>query len=97
MSLELLRSVSKKVCAIKGFVSDSLILSAEQKTAQFLLNNFDKFLKQKKTQTANDLNISQETLSRILTNFKKEKILITDKNGKLEIRDAAELEKILGN
>lgn len=95
--LELLRSVSKKVCAIEGFVSDSLILSAEQKTAQFLLNNFDKFLKQKKTQTANDLNISQETLSRILANFKKEKILITDKNGKLEIRDAAKLEKILGN
>ena len=53
------------------------------------------FLRDFKTQN----NITAKNFNNAKTaNFGKNfEILITDKNGKLEIRDAAELEKILGN
>lgn len=89
---EFLKSMSAKLCIVESFIHQNLTYTAEQKVANLLLENYEKFKNSKNTDLANELNISAETLSRTLAKFKKTKILSSDN----EILSIEKLEKILG-
>ena len=74
-SLALLKSMSNKVMLLSSLVHKETILSSEAKVADLILNETNAFSRVKNNEIASILNITPETLSRILTRFKQEGII----------------------
>ncbi|NOZ90814.1 MAG: Crp/Fnr family transcriptional regulator [Epsilonproteobacteria bacterium] len=74
-SLALLKSMTNKVMMLSSLLHKETILSSEAKVADLLLNELNIFHKMKNNEVASILNITPETLSRILSRFKREKII----------------------
>jgi len=85
-SLALLKSMSNKVMLLSSLVHKETIFSSEAKVADLILNDINTFSRVKKNEIASILNITPETLSRILTKF-KQKGIITLLNHKLNIKN----------
>jgi CRP/FNR family transcriptional regulator len=83
-SLSLLKSMTNKVMMLSSLVHKETILSSEAKVADLLLNEKSIFNKIKNNEIASILNITPETLSRILSKLKKSNI-ICNKNNLIEI------------
>jgi CRP/FNR family transcriptional regulator len=83
-SLALLKSMTNKVMLLSSLVHKETILSSEAKVADLILNDTETFSRIKNNEIASILNITPETLSRILSKLKKEKI-ISFKNHTLKI------------
>jgi len=83
-SLSLLKSMTNKVMMLSSLVHKETILSSEAKVADLLLNEKKIFNKIKNNEIASILNITPETLSRILSKLKKSKI-ISNNNNLIEI------------
>ena len=88
-SLEIIKSLTRKVLLLSSLVHQETILSSEAKVADLLIKKESVFNRLRNNEIASILNISPETFSRILTKFKKEAI-ITIRKHKLKIlnRDA---------
>jgi len=74
-SLALLKSMTNKVMLLSSLVHKETILSSEAKVADLILNDTETFSHIKNNEIASILNITPETLSRILSKLKKEKII----------------------
>jgi len=74
-SLALLKSMTNKVMLLSSLVHRETILSSEAKVADLILNDINTFSRIKNNEIASILNITPETLSRILSRLKKEEII----------------------
>ncbi len=93
-SLALLKSMTNKVMMLSSLVHKETILSSEAKVADLILNETDIFNRVKNNEIASILNITPETLSRILGRLKRERI-ISIKNHIVEILNIEALHIIL--
>jgi CRP/FNR family transcriptional regulator len=90
----LIRSLTAKVALLSSLLHKETVLSSEAKVADILLNKSELFNRLKNSEIAEILNLTPETLSRILSKFKKEKIIELKKH-KLTILDTKSLEIIV--
>ena len=74
-SLALLKSMTNKIMILSSLVHKETILSSEAKVADLILNDIDIFNRVKNNEIASILNITPETLSRILGRLKKKNII----------------------
>ena len=93
-SLALLKSMTNKVMLLSSLVHKETILSSEAKVADLILNDTETFSRIKNNEIASILNITPETLSRILSRLKKEGI-ISFKNHTLKITNLEALHLLL--
>lgn len=68
-------SLIKKIKNLEYLISRHLVLDAKQRVAQYIHDYTEDFFKTKNVDTAEVLNITPETLSRFLKNFKDEGII----------------------
>ena len=93
-SLALLKSMTNKVMLLSSLVHKETILSSEAKVADLILNEKEIFNSIKNTEIASILNITPETLSRILSKLKKYEI-INIKNHIVKIKNIEALHIII--
>ena len=93
-SYEIIKSLTSKIMLLSALIHKETVLSSEAKVADIIINKPQIFERLKNSEIASILNLTPETLSRILAKFKREKI-ITLKNHKLEILDEDKLLVIL--
>ncbi len=74
-SLELIKSLTRKVSLLSALVHKETILSSEAKVADLMLKKVTVFNRLKNNEIASMLNLTPETFSRILTKMKKEGII----------------------
>jgi len=77
-SLELIKSLTGKVMILSALVHKETILSSEAKVADLMIKKVNIFNRLKNNEIASILNLTPETFSRILTKFKKEKVISVD-------------------
>lgn len=91
--LSILKSLSNKIKMLNRFIDSTVILSSEARVAKLILESPEIFEILKYTQIASFLNITPETLSRVLSKFKSKKIIDSD-GKKIKILDREKLKKI---
>jgi len=74
-SVSLVTALSKRMKLLADLLHKETIFTSEAKIADILLNNASVFERLKNNEIASILNITPETLSRILSKFKKENII----------------------
>ncbi len=94
MSLSFIKSLSNKFKIVSDVLHKELILTSEAKIAKFIVENPDIFNMTKNIRVASILNITPETLSRILSTMKKGGLIEIDKQNKLTFVDEKNLKKI---
>jgi CRP/FNR family transcriptional regulator len=94
ISEAIIKSLTAKVHLLSTLVHQETVLSSEAKVADTILNRSEIFGMLKNSEIADILNLTPETLSRILSKFKKDKI-IEIKKQELKILDAEKLRVIL--
>ncbi len=80
VALAIIKSLTAKVMLLSALVHKETVYSSEAKVADILVNNIDVFKRLKHSEIADILNMTPETLSRILSKFKKEKIIAMNKH-----------------
>ena len=85
ISMEVIKSLTKKIKILSNVIHKEMILTADAKVAKFIIENYELCENLKNTQIASILNITPETLSRILTKFKKKGLIKISKNHHIEI------------
>lgn len=75
ISFKIQTSLIKKIKNLENLVSTHLVLDTRQKVANYIYINADDFFKTKNIHIAQVLNITPETLSRVLKLFKDEGIV----------------------
>lgn len=75
----IMTSLVKKIKNLENLVSMHIVLDAQERVAKYIVEHTDDFFKTKNVVIAEMLNISPETLSRILRVFKNDKIVDTTK------------------
>lgn len=93
-SLAMIKAMSKRMKLLENLLHKETIFSSEAKIADLISNNAKIFQYLKNNEIASILNITPETLSRILTKLKKEEI-ITIKEHVLTILDQKALQEII--
>ena len=94
LALSLISSLLKRMKILAELLHKETIYSSEAKIADFLLNNASIFERLKNNEIASILNMTPETLSRILTKLKKEEV-ITIKDHVVTILDEDALREIV--
>ena len=79
----LIKSMAKKIMLMDESFNRNVLLSSDEKIANFIIENFDIFTSAKHIKIAKILNIAPETFSRTITKFKKFGALIVDESGKI--------------
>lgn len=77
-SLAMLKAMSKRMKLLENLLHKETVFSSEAKVADLIKNNAKIFQHLKNNEIASILNITPETLSRILTKLKKEMIITID-------------------
>jgi len=90
VSEAIIMSLTAKVHLLSTLVHQETVLSSEAKVADTIINRAEIFSRLKNSEIADILNLTPETLSRILSKFKKDKI-IEIKKGDLKILDLDKL------
>lgn len=75
ISFKVQTSLIKKVKNLENLISTHLVLDTRQKVAKYVYNNSDSFFDTKNLHIAQILNITPETLSRVLKIFKDKGII----------------------
>ena len=75
LSLKIQASLIKKIKNLEHVISSNLVLDAKTRVAKYIFENQQDFFRQKNIEISEVLNITPETLSRILKEFKKFKVL----------------------
>ncbi len=94
-ALEMIKSLTSKVMILSSLVHKETIYSSEAKVAKILIENSEIFQKLKHNEIASILNITPETLSRILKKFKKSYLIEGLKEGSIRILDAEGLDQVI--
>ncbi len=89
VNMEIIRSLTNKIKILSRVIHKEMILTSEAKVARFIVHHKDLFATLKNTQIASVLNIAPETLSRILTKFKKLNLISINKYHNVTILDEA--------
>lgn len=79
LALKIQASLIKKIKNLERIISSQLVLDTHQRVAKYIVENKESFFKTKNILIAQLLNITPETLSRVLRNFKD--------NGYINIKD----------
>lgn len=95
-SMSLISALSKRMKLIADLFHKEIIYSSEAKIADVIYNNPSVFERLKNGEIASILNITPETLSRILTKFKKEKI-ITIEHHVVTVLNKVALQSVIDN
>ena len=85
ISMDIIKSLTKKIKILSNVIHKEMILTADAKVAKFIIENYELCESLKNTQIASILNITPETLSRILTKFRKKDLITITKNHHIEI------------
>ena len=80
VSFIIIKSLTNKIRYLEHVITNDLVLSSTARVAKFIYEHEKEFLDLKKNEIAELLNITPETLSRILTKFKKLGILEKDRS-----------------
>ncbi|MEZ0322836.1 MAG: Crp/Fnr family transcriptional regulator [Hydrogenothermaceae bacterium] len=91
--LSIVKSLSNKIKMLNSFIDSTVVLSAEARVAKLILESVEIFEVLKHNQIASFLNITPETLSRVLSKLKSRKI-IDSEGHKIKILDREKLRKI---
>jgi len=75
LSFQIQSSLIQKIKNLEQVISTHLILSAKDRVAKFICENTEEFFTIKNIEIAKILNVTPETLSRILRTFKNEKLI----------------------
>ncbi len=78
------KSLTQKLIKLEQILSRHIALNANAKVAKYIYENEEKFNEYSKVNIAKILNITPETLSRIIKRFKNEGVLVVN-NGNLSI------------
>lgn len=89
--MEIIKSLTKKVKILSNVIHKEMILTSEAKVAKIIVEHGELFETLKNTQIASILNITPETLSRILTRFKKSNLISVEKNHHIQVMDSIKL------
>lgn len=92
LSYELLKSLLYKIKILDNVIVQNLMMDAVSRVAKFIYEHEDLFLTLKHNKIASVLNITPETLSRILKKFREQNILVKDRRG-YKIVDREKLRK----
>ncbi len=88
ISFKIIKSLSKKIKNLQDVINRNLTMDSTSRVAKFIYENEELFKTLKNNKIASILNITPETLSRIIRKFKNEKIL--NENLNLENRELLE-------
>ena len=94
-ALEMIKSLTSKVMILSSLVHKETIYSSEAKVAKMLLENVEIFYKLKHNEISSILNITPETLSRILKKFKTKLLVEGLKEGRIRILDPEGLDGVI--
>ena len=94
VSEAIIKSLTAKVHLLSTLVHQETVLSSEAKVADTILNRSEIFSRLKNSEIATILNLTPETLSRILSKFKKDKIIELKKQ-QLRVLEPQKLKDIL--
>jgi len=75
ISFGIIKSLSLKLRSLSSLIERELTLSSEQKIAKFIVENTEKLADIKQVEIASELNITPETLSRMLKKLQKQKLI----------------------
>jgi len=75
ISFTIIKSLTDKVRYLEHVITNDIVLSSTARVAKFIYEHEEEFLHLKKNEIATLLNITPETLSRIISKFKKIKVL----------------------
>lgn len=96
ISMFIIKSLLGKLKIVENFIDMEITKSADAKVSIMLLDNLDFFNKSKQSNVAKLLNITPETLSRVLGKLKSQAII--EQNGKhFEVLNKEALQKICDN
>jgi len=85
ISMEIIKSLTKKIKILSNVIHKEMILTSEAKVARLIIIHGDMFETMKNTQIASMANMTPETLSRILSKFKKAGYIRIDENHHIEV------------
>ncbi len=94
MTLNLIKSLCNKLKILSEVLHNELILDSESKIAKFLVEHSEIFNMSKNVKIASLLNITPETLSRILSKFKNKGFISFDCKHKISLEDETSLRNI---
>ncbi len=80
ISFHVIKSLTRKIRGMEGLLNRSLIFDATTKVAHYIVERTDDFIMKKNKEVANELNMTPETLSRVLKKLKDLNILDKDRN-----------------
>ncbi len=81
IAFTIIKSLSDKVRLLENVITYDIVLSSTARVAKFIYEHEMEFLTLKKSEIASIMNITPETLSRIISKFKKLGILRKDQSG----------------
>ncbi len=85
ISMEIIKSLTKKIKILSNVIHKEMILTSEAKVARLIILHGDMFETMKNTQIASMANMTPETLSRILSKFKKLKYIHIDEKHHIDV------------
>jgi len=81
VAFTIIKSLSDKVRLLENVITYDIVLSSTGRVAKFIYEHEDDFLHLKKSDIASIMNITPETLSRIISKFKKLGLLVKEEGG----------------
>ncbi len=96
VSMSILKSMAMKIKHLEFTINQNLAMDATEKTARFIYDNPEEFVSLKKKEIAGRLNMTPETLSRVIKKFKDAALLCNDK-GIFTILDREGLKQFINN
>ncbi len=94
-ALEMIKSLTGKIMILSSLVHKETIFSSEAKVAKILIENSEIFYKLKHNEIASILNITPETLSRILKKFRTSGLIEGRKEGRVRILNLEGLHAVI--
>ncbi len=94
-ALEMIKSLTAKIMVLSSLIHKETIYSSEAKVAKLLIEKSEIFHKLKYNEIASILNITPETLSRILKKFKTEGYIEGLKAGNIIVKEPESLENVI--
>lgn len=94
-ALEMIKSLTTKVMVLSSLIHKETIYSSEAKVAKILMERPEIFQKLKYNEVASILNITPETLSRILKKFKTESLIKGVKAGNITVLEPEALNQVI--